>query len=63
VNEDEGRQALLRESLTARRAAGIIAGFTVLITVAGGILERVIDHQEFPTIGRGLWFAQQTVRM
>jgi voltage-gated potassium channel len=52
---------LLRESFTARRAAGIIAGFTVLITVAGGILERMIDHQEFPTIGRGLWFALQTV--
>jgi voltage-gated potassium channel len=52
---------LLRESFTARRAAGIIAGFTVLITVAGGILERVVDHQEFPTIGRGLWFALQTV--
>jgi voltage-gated potassium channel len=52
---------LLRESLTARRAAGIIAGFTVVITVVGGILERVIDHQEFPTIGRGLWFALQTV--
>ena len=43
---------LLRESLTARRAAGIIAGFTVLITLAGGILERLVDHQEFPTIGR-----------
>ena len=27
----------------------------------GGILERVVDHQEFPTIGRGLWFALQTV--
>jgi voltage-gated potassium channel len=52
---------LLRESLTARRAAGIIAAFTVLITVAGGILERLIDHQEFPTIGKGLWFALQTV--
>jgi voltage-gated potassium channel len=52
---------LLRDSLTARRAAGIIAAFTVLITVAGGILERFIDHREFPTIGRGLWFALQTV--
>jgi len=52
---------VLRESLTARRAAGIIAAFTVLVTVAGGILEGVIDHQEFPTIGRGLWFALQTV--
>jgi voltage-gated potassium channel Kch len=52
---------LLRESLTARRAAGIIAGFTVAITVAGGVLERVLDHQEFPTIGKGLWFTLQTV--
>ncbi len=52
---------LLRDSLTARRAAGIIAAFTVVITVAGGFLERVLDHQEYPTIGRGLWFALQTV--
>ncbi|MGZ4223887.1 MAG: potassium channel family protein [Solirubrobacteraceae bacterium] len=52
---------LLHESFTARRAAGTIAAFTLLITVAGGILERVIDHQEFPTIGKGLWFALQTV--
>jgi len=52
---------LLQESLSARAAAGIIAAFTVLITVAGGILERVIDHREFHTIGRGLWFALQTV--
>ena len=52
---------LLRDSLTARRAAGIIAAFTVLVTVVGGILERVLDHQEYPTIGRGLWFALQTV--
>lgn len=52
---------LLRESLTARRAAIIIAGFTVGITVAGGILERIVDHREYPTIGRGLWFALQTV--
>jgi voltage-gated potassium channel len=52
---------LLRESLTARRAAAIIAGFTVLITVAGGIMARLIDRPEYPTIGRGLWFALQTV--
>jgi voltage-gated potassium channel len=52
---------LLLESLTARRAAAIIAGFTVLITLAGGILERVLDHREYPTIGRGLWFALETV--
>lgn len=52
---------LLRESLTARRAAAIIAGVTLVITVSGGILERILDEQEFPTIGKGLWFALQTV--
>lgn len=52
---------LLLESLTARRAAAIIAGFTFVITVAGGILERLLDHREYPTIGRALWFALQTV--
>ena len=52
---------LLRESLTARRAAAIIAAFTVAITIVGGILERVLDHREYHTIGRGLWFALQTV--
>ena len=52
---------LLHDSLTARRAAGIIAVFTVVITVAGGVLERFLDHQEYPTIGKGLWFALQTV--
>lgn len=52
---------LLRDSLTARRAAGVIAGVTVVVTVAGGFLERLLDHQEYPTIGKGLWFALQTV--
>ena len=52
---------LLRESLSARRAAAIIAGFTFAITIAGGVLERVLDHREYHTIGRGLWFALQTV--
>ena len=71
VSEDDSAEApakvpltarlLLRESLTARRAAAIIASFTVLVAIVGGILERVLDHQEYPTIGRGLWFALQTV--
>lgn len=52
---------MLHDSLTARRAAGIIAIFTAVITIAGGVLERVLDHQEYPTIGKGLWFALQTV--
>ena len=52
---------LLLESLSARRAAGIIAGFTLVIAVAGGLLERVVDRHEFHTIGKGLWFSLETV--
>ena len=52
---------MLHESLSARRAAAIIAATTVVITVAGGILERVFDHKEFHTTGKGLWFALETV--
>jgi voltage-gated potassium channel len=52
---------LLHQTITARAAAAIIAGFTFAITVAGGLLERFLDHQEYPTIGRGLWFALETV--
>ena len=35
--------------------------FTVVITVVGGFLERFLDHHEYPTISKGLWFALQTV--
>lgn len=52
---------MLRDSLTARRAAALIAGVTVVVTAAGGILERLLDHQEYPTLGKGLWFSLQTV--
>lgn len=52
---------LLRETISARRAAATIAGFTVLITFGGAILERIADHREFHHFGKGLWFALQTV--
>ena len=52
---------MLHDLLTARRAAGIIALFTVVITAGGGILEWLVDHQEYPTLGKGMWLALQTV--
>ena len=52
---------LLRESISARAAAGTIAGFTLLITFGGAFLERIADHREFHTFGKGMWFALQTV--
>jgi voltage-gated potassium channel Kch len=61
ARSDLTARLLLHESLTARPAAAIIAVVTLLITVAGGIMVRLVDRQEFPTIRRGLWFALQTV--
>jgi voltage-gated potassium channel len=52
---------LMRETFSARGAAMTIAGFTVLITVAGGFLMRVVDHREYHHVGKALWFALQTV--
>jgi voltage-gated potassium channel len=46
---------------TARRAGQLIAIATIAVGVAGGILMRVLDPSEFPTIGSGLWWALQTV--
>lgn len=51
---------LLRESLTARRAAAIIPAFTSVIG-CGRHLRAGLDRPELPTIGKGLWFALQTV--
>jgi voltage-gated potassium channel len=52
---------LRRKPLTARRAAGIIATYTVVVTVAGGLLARLADHSDFHNVGEGLWWALQTV--
>jgi voltage-gated potassium channel len=50
-----------RVDLTARRAALLIATFTLCIGVGGGLIMRVVDPKDFPTIGSGMWFAVQTI--
>ena len=45
---------------TPRGAAVVIALTTIVITIAGGILMTVVDHENFPSIGLGLWWAVQT---
>jgi voltage-gated potassium channel len=52
---------LVRESLTARGAALIIAAFTLIITVAAAVLARVFDPKDFDGISTALWWALQTV--
>jgi len=65
---EEGSQTASRTSrrlqakpLTASRAARMIAEFTFVITIAGGSFAWLIDRDDFPTLGTGLWWAIQTV--
>jgi hypothetical protein len=46
---------------SVRHAAGLIALSTTIVVICSGILMRVLDHSEYPTIGRGVWWAMQTV--
>jgi voltage-gated potassium channel len=52
---------LLPSDVTARRAGVAVAVVTVAATVVGGLLIWLVDRDEFPTVGRGLWWALQTV--
>jgi voltage-gated potassium channel len=47
--------------LTPRRAVRAIATFTFLVTLVSGLLIHIVDRSEYPTLGRGLWWAAQTV--
>jgi voltage-gated potassium channel len=51
----------LGDHLTARRAGFVIGAVTLTVSIAGGLLMRVLDPADFPTIDSGLWFAVQTV--
>src|SRR5215472_1830471 len=46
---------------TVRAAAGVIVTATVIIVVLGGVMMRVFDHTEYPTIWVGMWWVLQTV--
>ena len=46
---------------TPRGAATVIAVTSTAITVAAGILVTLVEHEQYPSIGSGLWWAVQTV--
>jgi voltage-gated potassium channel len=52
---------LRRKPLTARRAVAIIAGYTVLVTLAGGVFAWLTSRKDFDGVGEGLWWAVQTI--
>jgi voltage-gated potassium channel len=51
----------LGRDLTARRAVWMIAAVTVIIALGGGILMRLLDKEDFSSIGEALWWSLQTV--
>ena len=46
---------------TPRGAAIVIASASTVITVIAGLLVTVVEHETYPSIGTGLWWAAQTV--
>jgi voltage-gated potassium channel len=51
----------LAEPVSVKNAAAVITVTTTLVVLASGVLMRLLDSSEYPTIGRGLWWAIQTV--
>ena len=51
----------IARAATPRGAAGVIAVATTGITFGAALLMTVVDHENFPSLGSGLWWAAQTV--
>ncbi len=52
---------VLARATTPRGAGVVIASATTAITLGAAILMTVVDRDNFPSIGSGLWWAVQTV--
>lgn len=52
---------LERKPLTPRRATTLIAAYTLVITIGGGVVAWVADSRDFHSLGAALWWALQTV--
>ena len=52
---------LIERAVNPRRAAIVVAAVTTTITIIAGFLMTVVDHDNFPSIGLGMWWAVQTV--
>ena len=54
-------ERFLREPLSVRNAAGVIVVATTVIVIGAGVLITLLDSEEYPNVGIGLWWALQTV--
>jgi voltage-gated potassium channel len=51
----------LREPVSVRNAASLITATTAIVVVGSGALMWLLDRSEYPSVGRGVWWAMQTV--
>jgi voltage-gated potassium channel len=51
----------LHEPSSVRTAVNVIVTTTAAVVVVGGVLMRVLDHDEYPNIWVGMWWGLQTV--
>jgi voltage-gated potassium channel len=62
LNPIERRVArFLREPPSVRGAAGVIVIATTVVVVGAGVLISLLDSEEYPNVGLGMWWALQTV--
>jgi voltage-gated potassium channel len=54
-------ERFMREPPSMRNAAGVIVVATTVVVVGGGALISLIDNEEYPNVGIGMWWALQTV--
>ena len=54
-------ERFMREPPSLRNAAGVIVVATTLVVVGGGVVISLIDNEEYPDVGIGMWWALQTV--
>jgi voltage-gated potassium channel len=52
---------LFGRPITPARAARLIAGASLLLTLVGGVLARLVDKKDFGSLGDALWWSLQTV--
>src|SRR3954452_5357340 len=51
----------LRRPPSVRGAASVIVIVTTVLVIGGGILVRVLDHEEYSNVWVGMWWSLQTV--
>jgi voltage-gated potassium channel len=54
-------ERFLREPPTVRNAAAVIVMATLVVVVGAGVAISLLDNEEYPNVGIGMWWALQTV--